>query len=352
MKHITLLLFTFLVLNGQVHIDYAKNELHTLTPKKGNLSLELNILMMNDTIDLLNIKEQEFGSNTDFNNIGDLKGYDLAIRYSILDDLMVSARYSKQEIQYSSSWLENTHLDLYTRYNFIQNSSSLFNSGFSMDFGYVSNTLKDFYIRDTDTLNKAIAKYNIPGTITQNPVGTLYTPPGKAPIILQAPYMSIENTQDTSYYLRALIGFHDKNSYTNFYMGLKLTDITSSLSSTQQVINLAALEGAVLPKILDRDEKTIFTGFNYTLDKNPFIYEFNYQYERYIRDSGLDYINSNHIISASLSYPINKNLLLTASGEIMYRQLNGQIPYLYNKYTQTSYDHKYGYASTGLIFRF
>lgn len=339
------------------NINYAKNELHTLTPKKGTLEFELNLLMMNDTIDLLKLKEKEFGNSSKFDSIGDLEGYDIAFKYAILDDFMISARYSIEEIEYSSSSLSNTKLDIYARYNLFDNKMATLNSGISIDFGYVTNKLKDFYIRDLDTIQQTIKTMfaNLGGTISKINATTLMYADNNLPpttTFITNPYIVLKDTEDKSYYLRLLTGFYSKNSYTNFYTGIKTTSIKNTISTTQQVINLAATENITLPLILDRKEKTIFAGFNYTLDTNTFIYEFNYEYAYFIRDKGLDYMKDNHIINISVAYPIAKKLLLTTGAKIMYRQLNGQIPYLYNEYTQTSYDHKYGYASFGIIYNF
>jgi len=93
-------------------------------------------------------------------------------------------------------------------------------------------------------------------------------------------------------------------------------------------------------------------GFNYTLESKDFIYEIGFEYDKFIRDEGLDYIDFNYIIDADISYKLSKQILLFAGAKIMYRQLNGEIPYLYNEYSQTSYDHKYGYTKYGLQYSY
>ena len=36
----------------------------------------------------------------------------------------------------------------------------------------------------------------------------------------------------------------------------------------------------------------------------------------------------------------------------MFQQFNSSLPYLYNKYTQTQFDKKYGFAKFGLAYKF
>jgi hypothetical protein len=175
---------------------------------------------------------------------------------------------------------------------------------------------------------------------------------GRRTPLTQDPFVALKDTSDESIFIKILTGFYANHSLSDFYIGYKKTKIKNLITTTDEIKKLAADEGYDLEKRLDRDEKMLFFGFNYSKESGSYIYEFNYEYEKFFRDEGLDYINYNHIVNASISYTITKNFLVNIGGKIMYRQFNGQIPYLYNKYTQTSYDHKYGYASVGLQYNF
>lgn len=353
MKYLLITLTLFASLYAKQNINYAKSDLHTLTPPKGNLEFSLNLLMMNDTIDILNMKEKEFGNSSKFDAMGDLEGFDLALRYSPLDDLMLSLKYTNEEIQYASTWLKNTRLDLYARYHILQNSSAFFNSGLSIDVGYVSNTLDDLKVNDVNSVKDILERKIETGTFDIPASNALrYTDVNNVTSVFFNPFVKLHDTEDKSYYLRLLTGFHTKSTYTDFYTGIKTTTISNAVSASQSIMLTAAGEGYTFPLRYDRDEKTLFLGVNHTIDVNPWIYELNYEYRHFLRDDGLDYINSNHIINAFLSYGVTKNFLMHGGVKIMYRQLNGEIPYLYNEETQTSYDHKYGYASFGITYNF
>jgi hypothetical protein len=96
----------------------------------------------------------------------------------------------------------------------------------------------------------------------------------------------------------------------------------------------------------------LFAGFSITKEKNGKIVEFSYEYDKFDRDDELGYIDFNHVINIGFSKVITKNLLFFVNGKLLYRQFNGEIPYLYNQYTQTSYDHKYGYTQMGIMISF
>ncbi|MEA3353047.1 MAG: hypothetical protein U9Q33_04425, partial [Campylobacterota bacterium] len=85
---------------------------------------------------------------------------------------------------------------------------------------------------------------------------------------------------------------------------------------------------------------------------NDYILEFNYEYNKLFRDKKLEYMNKNNIINMFLSKKISDNVLVYLGGRAMFQQFNTDIPYLYNQYSQTQFDKKYGFAQLGLIYSF
>jgi len=168
----------------------------------------------------------------------------------------------------------------------------------------------------------------------------------------EKPWVALKDTNDKSFYLRLLAGIYFNKSAMDFYIGLKRTTIKNTATVNQDLLDKAEQQGYDLLKVLDRDETMYMLGFNYTLESKDFIYEFEFEYDKFQRYRGLDYIDYNYIVDAGISYKMTKNFLLFSGARVMYRQLNGEIPYLYNKYSQTSYDHKYGYARFGMQYSF
>ncbi len=367
-RYLLTLLLTCVSLYAQKNLNYAVGDIHTLTVPKGQLSISLSSYLMNDTVDVLDIKESELGNSTSYDSIGDLDGYGLKIRYGIKDDLMLHLSVTNHNIQYSSNSLKNQNIDTFIRFNAIQEQYAIFNSGISLDVGYVENKLEDFYLSDLAQLND-LAR-NIFGDSSlpieqiednNDPIlslGDYYIPnlntvdPNDKVKLDEKPWVALKDTSDQSYYLRILTGMHFKQSTLDFYTGVKKTKIKNLITANNDLISKATLQGYTIEQLLNRDETMYMAGFNYSYEKNRYIYEFGFEYDKFKRDSGLDYIDFNYIFDASVTKYINKNISIFAAGKIMYRQFNGQIPYLYNEYSQTSYDHKYGYAQAGIQFNF
>jgi hypothetical protein len=341
------------------NLNYAVNDIHTLTVPKGKVSISLSKQLMNDTVDVLKIKESEFGNNSKFDAIGDLDGNAIRLRYGISDKLMLNLNYEKQNIQYSDNTMTNTKEDIYLRYNIFQYQNTVFNSGISIDVGYVRNKLDDFYLRDLTQINELGQKLSKKLGVSEfklqeSPLGGYELIDSKgAPFPLKDnPWIALKDTSDESKYIRLLTGFYTKQSTMDFFVGLKTTEIKNIITTNNELLIGAKTKGYDLEQNLARSEKMYMAGFNYSVEHNKFLYEFGFEYDKFIRDDGLDYIDFNYIFDMNITRYINENLSIFVGTKIMYRQLNGQIPYLYNEHTQTSYDHKYGYANAGIQFNF
>lgn len=348
-------------------INYAQHDLHTQVIAKNQTELSLEYTLINDTVDVFNLKQSEFSNTSSIGSMGDSDSLGIGIRYGLSDTMMLSIKHSKRNIKYISETLTNQKSDIFLRYNIFHYDGAFFNSGVSVDVGYTRNKLKNFYLRKSTSINKMIKRilpnanaallYSdginpFKGEPFARPEGYYARFNNTTTALTQDPYVSLIKTQDDSFYTRVLTGFHTDESITDFYAGYKYTSIKNTITTTQEILSLAQNEGIDLKKILDRDEAMLFLGFNYSINVDKFIYEFSYEYDHFLRDGGLGYVNYNHIFNAHISYILRKDLLISVGGKILYRQLNGEIPYLYNKYTQTTFDHKYGYATLGLQYRF
>ena len=335
------------------NINYAMSDIHTLTIPKNSLHLTASYMLINDSIDLLNVKQSVSGGNSNFNSLGNMNGYEFGLAYGLTDNFMISYKINQQKISYSNNDFENTKNEIFARYNVLQNSGAVFNSGISLDVGFINNSLKNIYITNIDDINKLAKRYSggdfkiVPNNGGLDVVnGNQYTP------LTYYPWVGLEDTSDNSLYLRALTGFHSDNGLYDFYIGMKYTKINNTITANDELLSLASNNNLNIYKDLARTEEMYFLGTNISYDIYDYILEFAYEFDYFKRDSNLDYINFNHVVDLSLAYEVSKNLLIFAGGKFMYRQLNGQIPYLYNQYTQTTYDHIYGYAKFGITYNF
>jgi len=235
MKKILIFLF-FLIYGFGENIKYGQSDIHTLTLPKNQVDISLYLLKINDKIDIFNIKEKELGNIKNYDSIGDLKGYELKFRYGISNNLMLSINLAFQDIEYSSDKISNKREDIFFRYNIFQNRYAFFNSGISIDFGYVKNSMKDFYLKDIETINNLIKKvlpdkiaelrYSDGTTIFDNEPfprekGYYAVFENTTTKLNNEPYIALLDTYDESYYLRFITGFYTLFSLNDFYIGIK-----------------------------------------------------------------------------------------------------------------------------------
>lgn len=107
-----LVLFSFVSLFAE-NINYAKHDVHTQTIYKNQLELSLEYSLLNDTVDVLKLKESEFGNSSITDSVGDLKGYGIKLRYGITDDLMAHLSLSKKHLLYYDEELSNLQTDFF-----------------------------------------------------------------------------------------------------------------------------------------------------------------------------------------------------------------------------------------------
>jgi len=353
-------------------LAYTKNHIHAFLPNNNDLTIDLGLELMNDTLDVLNIKEREFGNATNLDSLGDMKGLDLGLGYAFGDDYYLHVRYNQKQLEYSGATLINHELDVYLRHQLYQNSRS----AFALDFGYVTNIADDTYINDLSTINESIKKIqNIKGLspedelkITSNvspffptSVATLEstktisgaTTTNRAALYLQ-PYIAIKDTKDESFYLRAILSKKTKDALYDIYLGYKYTKIKYTLDSS------LAYEDSLVQALIDspititenRNDGMLFAGVEMVQDYDWVFFELSYRYNYMLRNSELQETNSNHIVESNVIFPVTNKFALYLGGKIMTNQFNGEVPYLYTEYSQSSFDHMYGYANTGILLRY
>ena len=167
------------------------------------------------------------------------------------------------------------------------------------------------------------------------------------------PSIDIDNLKSNAYYIRMLVGKKISDfSLFDFYMGYRYTKINSGISFyPDNPLTRDMLKGHTIPN-LNRDEKDLQVGFSYLLQLWKFTGEFNYEFNKIFRDADVSYLDISHTVDASISMEVTKNSLVYLGGKLMMQQFNSDIPYLYNRYTKTQFDHKYGFTKFGVIYKF
>lgn len=352
MKHFLILLSLLGYVNAK-DIIYTKQHIHAFLPPNNELNIQADIHLMNDTIDLLNIKEKELGSSSSVNNMGDLTGFEFNIGYAFFDDFYINTNLNQQKIEYSQTDLVNTNFNIYLRYQIYQNTKT----AYAIDGGFDLNKADDLKVTDVTSINKFLkdegASYNTTfGRFVYNDSSGVQ----QTFIYTVAPYVTLEDTQDYSFYLRGIVSYKTKKSLYDLYAGYKQinVDITTDTSVAHESnAGVVAKYNTLKDKLpSSRTESMLFAGVNMVTQFGSFFTEVSYKYNKLLRSGELSRYDTNHILDINLIYALSDSIAIYAGGKVMTNQFNGEINYLYTKPTESSFDKKYGYARSGVMFRF
>lgn len=354
------------------NLPYFVSDIHGYLPKN-KVDIGIEMLKMNDTLDVLGLKESEFSGNTlSETSIGDMSGIEVFGRYKFDNGWMGSAKYQNTTISFGLGDVNNKKIEAFARKNLISKT-------FAVDIGYIQNKANDISAQNLELTDQRINDITASTDVkivpnTQNINGdflcnNLYShcltwtkSNGQTFIegINSSSFkdainsknieydVTTKNMQDDTVYIRAIKSMMDDLDTIDIYAGFYHSQIKSQIDTN------IYYKGETLHSIqnLDRTEQKIALGVNYSAFVGKWAMDAGYEYNYFLRDARLDYINHNHKIEINIGYEIMKNLKFFVGGKAMTNQFNGEIPYLYNKYTQTSFDHKYGWAKTGLVYSF
>jgi hypothetical protein len=163
---------------------------------------------------------------------------------------------------------------------------------------------------------------------------------------------------DQTFYGRSSIAMGFETFSPSFYIEMGHTAISTTIDTNMDDIAGNSFKDLFttytnFPICLDRNENYASAGFNLAI--NTFFnttLTTNYEYKKLFRDNGLNFLNTNHTLEMVLSHNITPNLGVNIGGTYLYRQFNGTIPFLYNKYSQTSFDHPFGWLQVGINYTF
>ena len=347
------LLFLFTSLLSASSIKYALHDNHAFTMPKGKSLLILEYQKVNKTIDIFHLRDTDISNK--FGSIGNLDGINIKYYYGITQNLTSIAQIQTQKIEYGNGNLNNLFLKIDIKQQLFSNFEN--NNALSIDYGLKINHGQNINYTNPKYIEILAKKFlNIKNiTIQKNKIG-IEKKDGATEILDLAspPSITISNMRDITPFLTITAEKEFKYAFCSIFTGFSYTKIYTNITANINPANETTEEKIKkynLSKNLNRNEKTFNIGFNITT-KTPIITEFSYKYLKIFRNSELDYINYNHIIDLDFIKPINRKLFVYLGGKLLYRQFNGVIPYLYNKYSQTTFDHKYGWAKIGIGYYF
>ncbi len=352
-KKLYLLLFLFFLSFSfaeelPLYASLTKNYPSSMVIPKWGGRIGINLGKVNDTIDFLDIREQEIGSNYDNLGVGDYDHYGIYANLGITFSSMISGTYLKRYIKYGHGTLSINSYEVFLRKSF--------NSVFSIDLGVRGNSMDAKNINNIDDINFYIRKQKPGAHIEIEDDIIWFYKEGSDPVGVdkrEDPYIRIYDSWDFTKFIRFTAGKAYYNFYPNVFIEYGKTDVYGKLDTNLKYYVPEGFEDILppLPVNLDRDEKYFKIGVN-TFIRTPFntLTYLEYFYITLDRDDGLGFEHFNHVFRAEINYFAGRHFVFFIGGIYLHRQFNGIIPFLYNKYTQTTFDHKYGWAETGIIF--
>lgn len=319
------------------------------------MQLKLEYQKVNDTLDILNIKEKEFSGNKNLSSLGDMNGYTIDFKYPIQDNLRFNIMYNKMNLDYLGETLVNNKIDLNIRYKLKQINDYTF----YIFAGYTQNKAEKIYITNISAINENIKRVlpNKDISISADGKSISYINSqgvSSSTDLAIDPYVLIDDTYDKSYYIQSSVNYKNFNIYAG-YKQIKISNyLDSSIAHEDNDDIQNELNSGNSKASYDntRDDAMLYIKFAYNFDYNKFHSNISYEYTKMLRINCLEETNTNNIIDLDLLYDINNDISFYVGGKLMSNQFNGEIPYFYTSYTKTTFDHKYGYAKTGLIFKF
>jgi hypothetical protein len=330
-------------------MNYGVLDNHAFVLPSGWINAQFSNLQTNKTVDIFDIRSTEIDGLEDFGTtFGDMNGFEGRVGIGLTKRNSLFFKYSYQNIEYAGANLKNSRVDLWNRFQLYRNNYSIFNA-ISVDVGYRGNSAEDITISNYRLMNSFVKKIDSSyaignsGEIYKNDV-RIFATDSNGNFVL--PEFTTKNMSSNSGYLKFLLGnrIGDK-TVLDLYTSYIFTDISTDIDVSPNDLVPNSLETD-----LSRSETAMNFGFSLISEFRYFIFEFNYDYYRMYRDSNLDHENSSHNIETLISIPVSKELSFFAGGKIMFQQMNSDVPYLYNEYTQTQFDRKYGFARFGLIY--
>lgn len=321
----------------------------TLKQKQVELSLEYGIV--NNTIDVFNIKSQEVSQERAESAFGDYSHIKAHLNVGLTDNDMILGQFITRDINYGSSSIKAYHYELSYRHSFTP--------WFALDLIFKANDADDIYLTDINDLNSTVHKIDPRLSIDSiTPLYIWFFETGDNSLKIgipyeETPYASLTEMYDLTGAARFTFGHAFENIYPNFYLESGYTKV-SAIAHTNMFDKASESITEKLPSLpIDLSHSEIYT----TAGINAFFHlpwnfggyaEYNYQY--FFRGEEYTESNSNHTLILELNYAITEHLTAAVSGIYLHQQLNGVTPFLYNEQSQYSFDHKYGWAAFSLSY--
>ncbi len=336
-----------------LYLTYSYDYPASMVIPKGRLEADFFYGKVNDRMDVFNIRGRELSSVSSRFRAGSLGNYEhlkFNLNYGLTYQSMLSTGINSRLIDYGSS-----KLNVYS-YHFSARKS--FGSILSVNLGFRGDAAKHRTFSNVNEINYYIHKFRPDISIELGPSYVWFvkeTPDLKIKYEVpkkENPNFKLKNLNDLTKFVRFTLGKAFDFVYPNLFFEFGRTSINTKVDTNLKNIIPNGYKDRIpkFPIDLSRNENYWKTGFSIFL-RTPFktLTSLEYEYIRLNRSKNLGYTNYNHVFRAKIDYFLRRNIILSVGGEYLHRQFNGVIPFMYNRYSQTTFDHRYGWAEIGVI---
>jgi len=325
------------------------------------LELSVDYLVMNESVDIFDLRNEELDSvSADLRStsLGDLEGGRVLVNFGLFATTNLHAEYARRDIEMGVAEFEIDTAELSLRQG-VPLPWTAHGLALAFEGGARANRADDLRFTRVRDIDRYVSRIDPDVTVTETAShviittgdGTVFSPKaGKPPLNIE-----LEEMGDRTLFLRLLLGAQVGRFTPSAFFEYGHTHIDTRIDSNVAAFIGGSVAGEVagrFPLDLDRSEDYWKGGAQLSwsvLDEVTL--QLAYEYLRLHRESGLDAADDNHIVKADLTWMFIPHMGLNLGGVYYRRQLNGVIPFLYNQFSKTTFDHEYGVLSLGLIGR-
>ncbi|PLX95237.1 MAG: hypothetical protein C0621_04165 [Desulfuromonas sp.] len=319
-------------------------------PAADELEVSAEIFGMNDTLDFFNFRESEYvcPGCTPGMNFGDTEGVGLLVNYGLSDRFSLQSSYRRWASENAFGRLVIDSGELSLRFRPLKKVV--------LQGGVRGNRSADFSVSGADQLGILFGYLVGPSFLFTNGSSHYVVRYGDTTLTIRKAddplKIRFSRMQDLTPYLRLITG----GEILPGWQGSLFVEGGRSWVDTEISLVLDPFLGALVKPAflgdLERQEDYVKIGFDLSTTFLGAHWNLNGHYVRLQRDSDLGYVNFNRVLQGEVAFPLASRLQIFLSGTWYRRQFNGSVPFMYNRYSQTTFDHDYGLVSTGLVVGF
>ncbi len=327
---------------------------------QGQWELSADYLVMNDTVDVLDVREDRLKSvSAAFQDpsVGDLNGVQLQLNYGLLPSSTLRLGYAYRDIELSFADFKVHSTDLAWRQALLQNPQTSFL--LTLDGGLRFDKVQDRNFSDFEDIELLANRINPSFNVNISDIGSHFVFERNGLSVLTprergAPEIALEQMQDLTPYLRLSASMPVGRVLPSIFAEFGKSWVDSEISTNLGTL-IPELTSSQFPlsENLDRDETywKVGWGLSYAAPSG-LTANLEYSYIQISREDSLDFIDDNHVLAAELGYFVTDSFAINLGGTYYRNLYNGVLPVLYNRFTQTGFDHDYGEAHAGVTFLF